>query len=102
MIWYLIWVLLWMTVGHTIGGMIMFVLILWHAFTNAFEFRGYIECWKEIMHLKYCDVDWTKFVDCVQWSAWALIWPIKFVVMWFDIISSADQLYHERFDKGES
>lgn len=99
MIWWIIGVLLWVTVGQTIGAIILLVWILWHAFTNAFEFDRYIECWREIMHLKYHKVDLAKFVDCVQWLAWALVWPIKFVDMWIDIIPSADQLYHERFDK---
>ena len=73
MIWWIIGVLLWATVGQTIGAIILSVLVLWHAFTNAFEFSGYIECWREIMHLKYHEVDLTKFVDCVQWLAWALV-----------------------------
>lgn len=102
MIWYLIWVLLWMTVGHLLGAVIMSLLICWHMFDNAFDWDDYHECWSEILESKYHNFDRTKFITYVEWSVWALVWPIKIIVMWFDIIPSADQLYHERFDKEEA
>ena len=102
MIWYLIGVLLWMTVGHLIGAAIYGLLAVYHAISNSFDLDYYRECWKEILDSKYDDFNWTKFISWVKWSACALVWPVKLIVMWRDIIPSADQLYRERFDKEEA
>ena len=102
MIGYLIWVLLWLTVGHAFGAVIFTLLVIRHMDANAFDWDDYHECWKEILDSKWYTFDWTKFVHYVAWSAWALIWPAKIIVMWRDVIPSADQLYHERFDKEEA
>ena len=102
MIWYLIWVLLWMTVGHLFGVVVMTLLIIRHMIVNALDWDNYHECWREILDSKYDNFDYTKFISYVLWSAWALVWPVKLIVMWLDVIPSADRLYHERFNKEEA
>lgn len=102
MIWYLIGVLLWMTVGHLLGAVILALLIIRHIIVNSFDVVKYRECWREILDSKYHDFDWTKFIDYVEWTAWALVWPVKLVDIWFTAVLSTDRLYHERFDKEEA